>query len=205
MIRKVLSLLAVFSVALLAQAAHAQLGVYGMFTVNRLSVPTYSTTGVAGPEIKSSVDPIGGTFGVYYDVRTYGPVRLGVDVRGVDTTSKQEGISNFNGSGTRIYSFLGGVRGSFHTPVEAIQPYVQMSAGLARTDHGASNTQTATGAPLPLSNDAEFHAYAGLDVHLFPLLDFRAIELGYGGITGGTNGVSSVKSLSTGFVLRFGR
>jgi hypothetical protein len=205
MIRKALSLLAALSLSSLAHTAQAQLGVYGTFSVNRLSVPAFQTTGVSGVETKSSVDPIGGTFGAYYDFKTYGPVRLGVDVRGVDVSAKQQGIDNFNGCGTRIYSALGGVRGSFRPLLKVIQPYAQMSAGLGRTTH-AEPCPNATGGPIPVSNNVEYHAFAGADIHLLPFLDFRAIELGYGGLSiGGTAGTPSLKSLSSGLVFHFSR
>src|SRR5260370_24981948 len=81
----------------------------------------------------NTVDPLGGTGGVYYDFLKLGPVKLGADLRGSILTTKRGAYINFNGPGARIYSVLVGVRGAFQTPVKSLQPYLQISAGLGRT------------------------------------------------------------------------
>jgi hypothetical protein len=174
--------------------AHAQLGAYGTITVNRLSgqqssplaplnANPASCLGVAASSCKvnDSVDPIGGTGGVYYDFKTLGPVRLGVDVRGTVTDSKQGVYTVSRGSGTRIYSMLGGVRASFHTPIKVIKPYIQASAGLGRSDYGLSLTTTP--GKIATVNNLQYEGFAGVDVKLLPYMDFRVVELGYGGLT----------------------
>jgi hypothetical protein len=183
--------------------AHAQLGVYGTITVNRLSgqqssplaplnANPASCAGAAAPgcKVNDSVDPIGGSGGVYYDFKTLGPVRLGVDVRATVTDSKQGVYTISRGSGTRIYSTLGGVRASFHTPIKVIKPYIQFSAGLGRSDYGLaliSSTSTQPG-KIYTFNNLQYEGFAGVDLKLLPFMDFRVVELGYGALNSfGTN------------------
>jgi hypothetical protein len=178
--------------------AHAQLGVYGTISVNRLAgqqssplaplnFDPASCVGVAAPgcKVNNSVDPIGGTGGVYYDFKTLGPVRLGVDVRATVTDSKQGDYTVSRGSGTRIYSTLGGVRASFHTPIKIIKPYIQASAGFGRSDYGfalISSTSTPPG-KISTFNNLQYEGFAGVDLKLLPFMDFRVVELGYGALT----------------------
>jgi len=194
MIRKTVALLAL---SFCAASAHAQLAAYGMVTVARL-------TGIAGSpnaapfaagSLNDNVNPIGGTFGVYYDFKTLGPFRLGIDARGSIMKTERGAEKSSNGGGTRINSGLGGVRGSFHTPVKFIEGYVQASAGIARTNYGLL-------LPSQLQSGFEYHAFAGLQLHVTPYADFRAFEVGYGGIDGGGHNYP-LKSISTGVVFHF--
>lgn len=201
--RKALLLLAAVAVAI-PVSAHAQVGVYGMFTVDRLSnivsspLPLNSTASTFAR--KDTVDPLGGTGGVYYDFLKLGPVKLGADLRGSILSTKRGAYINFNGPGARIYSVLGGVRASFHTPVKSLKPYIQGSVGLGRSDYGLSNT-TSTG-QVVLYNNFEYEGLAGLDIKLLPVLDWRVAEFGYGGLDPfGTNSHNyPIKQVSMGFV-----
>src|SRR5580693_3859417 len=127
-------LLAAFAVALPIASAHAQLGAYGMFTVDRLSNIVSSPEPTTPTDLANTrsnyVNPLGGTGGVYYDFLQLGPVKLGADLRGSILTTRRGAYVNFNGGGARIYSALGGVRGVFRTPVKPLKPYLQLSAGL---------------------------------------------------------------------------
>jgi hypothetical protein len=193
--------------------AHAQLGVYGTVTVNRLTGQQSSPlaplnadpascqgSAAASCQVNDSVDPIGGGGGVYYDFKTLGPVRLGADLRATITDSKQGAFTTSRSSGTRIYSTLGGIRGSFHTPWVPVKPYVQLSLGLGRSDYGLF-TPNSTGKPLTYNN-LQYEGFAGVDVRVLPIMDFRVVELGYGGLTSfGTNGHNyPIGSLSSGVV-----
>jgi len=170
--------------------AHAQLGVYGTVTVKRLTGQQSSPlapanadpadcTGLFAPncEVNNSVDPIGGGGGVYYDFKTFGPIRLGADLRGTITNSNQGAETHFRGQGTRIGSVLGGVRVSFHTPIKIIKPYIQGSVGLGRSDYGLSSTP-----PVVVHNNLQYEGFAGVDLKLLPIMDFRVVELGYGAL-----------------------
>lgn len=185
-------------------SAQAQVGVYGMFTVDRLSniasspLPAPPTN---GPNARlNTADPLGGTGGIYYDFMKLGPVKLGVDARGSILTTKRGANASFNGNGTRIYSALGGIRASFRTKYAPLKPYIQVSAGLGRSDYGLSNT-TATGQGI-IYNNFQYEGLAGLDIKLLPIMDWRVAELGYGGLNpfGTYSHNYPIKQVSMGFV-----
>jgi hypothetical protein len=187
-------------------SASAQVGAYGMFTADQLSniasspIPQNSTT--PANTRSNSVNPLGGTGGVYWDFMKVGPVKLGVDARGSVVTTKRGAYQNFNGSGARIYSVLGGVRAEFHTPVVQLKPYIEGVAGLGRSDYGLVSNNT-TGA-VTVYNNFEWQGLAGVDIKLLPVLDFRLVEFGYGGLnsTGNYGHYYPIKQVSMGFVFR---
>jgi hypothetical protein len=188
--------------------AHAQFGVYGTVTVNRL-------TGIQGSPnatgaVNNSVDPIGGTAGVYYDFMKLGPVRLGADLRGTITNSKQGAYTTSRGAGTRIYSGLGGLRAVFHTPFAPVKPYIQASAGIGRSDYGLltpNTTVTVGGSSAQITGEAihnnfQYEGFAGVDVRVLPVMDFRVVEVGYGALTsfGATGHTYPIGTISSGLV-----
>jgi hypothetical protein len=185
-------------------SAQAQVGVYGMFTVDRLSniasspLPAPATTNANART--NTADPLGGTGGIYYDFKRLGPVTLGADLRGSILTTKRGANVNFNNTGTRIYSVLGGVRAVIHTPIAPLKPYIQGSVGLGRSDYGLSNT-TSNGQVI-LYNNFEYEGLAGLDIKLLPVLDYRVAEFGYGGLNpfGQFSHNYPIKQVSMGFV-----
>ncbi len=209
MLRKAVLFLAAVFVATTV-SAKAQIGVYGMFTVDRLSniassplpLPPNST----GPVFAraNTVDPVGGTGGVYYDFMKLGPVKLGADLRGSIMTTKRGAYLNFNGPGAHIYSVLGGVRGSFQTPVKSLKPYVQISAGLGRSDYGLYSSLPASNQRVPnvIYSNFEYEGLAGLDIKLLPIMDWRVAEFGYGGLDpfGTFSHNYPIKQVSMGFV-----
>jgi hypothetical protein len=200
--KAVLVLAAVTAVA--TASAHAQLGVYGEFTVDRLSnIASSPLPQISSPLANAranTVDPIGGTGGVYYDFMKLGPVKLGADLRGTILTTKRGAYVNFNSGGARIYSALGGVRAVFKTPFVPLKPYIQGSVGLGRSDYGLSNT-TSTGQVI-LYNNFEYEGLAGLDIKLLPIMDWRVAEFGYGGLNpfGANSHNYPIKQVSMGFV-----
>jgi hypothetical protein len=195
MLGKRLLLLAVLGAAPLA---HAQLGVYADFTADRLSGQQSSPQLTAGVAYNNSVNPTGGTFGVFYDFKTFGPVRLGADARFTHITDSRSAQTNSVAAGTHIYSTLGGVRASFHTPIKLLVPYAQLSAGLGRSDFGILTQQKV--------NALEYHVYGGVDYNILPYLGWRVVELGYGGINPVGNGNHNypIANISTGIVFHFG-
>jgi hypothetical protein len=194
-------------------SASAQVGVYGMFTADELSniassplpLPPNSTAPAFARS--NSVNPLGGTGGAYWDFMKLGPVRLGVDARGSILSTKRGAYLNFDGPGARIYSVLGGVRASFHTPIAALKPYIQGSVGLGRSDYGLYVGRPASPAPLPnlVFSNFEWQALAGVDVRLLPMLDWRMVEFGYGGLDpfGTYSHNYPIKQVSSGFVVHF--
>jgi len=209
MLRKAVLLLAAVAVATVS--AQAQVGVYGMFTVDRLSriasSPLPPPPNSSDPVFARSdtVDPLGGTGGVYYDFMKLGPVKLGADLRGSILTTKRGAYINFNGPGAHIYSVLGGVRGSFQTPVKSLKPYLQISMGLGRSDYGLYSGRPASTQPLPniIYNNFQYEGFAGLDIKLLPILDWRVAEFGYGGLDpfGTYSHNYPIKQVSMGFVV----
>src|SRR5271168_378039 len=191
-------------------SAQAQVGVYGMFTVNNLSniasspqpLPPNST----GTDFarSNSVNPLGGTGGVYYDFKKLGPVTLGADLRGSILTTKRGAYVNFDGPGARIYSALGGVRAVFHTKYAPLKPYIQLSAGLGRSDYGLYVGRPASTSPLPnpIFSNFQYEGLAGLDIKVLPILDWRVAEFGYGGLDpfGTYSHNYPIKQVSMGFV-----
>ena len=190
-------------VLLSASAAYAQLSAYGTVTVRRMTDIPYTEGSTAATN--GSFDPVGGTGGVFYDFKTVGPVRLGIDARGSIVNSTQSAYPSANAGGGHIASGLGGLRASFHTPFVPIKPYVQGSIGVARTNFGTQyNTGLATGGisnttGIQLTTHLEYDAFAGVDLTIFPLLDFRVVELGYGAVQG-TGHTYPVGTISTGIV-----
>ena len=178
-----------------APLAHAQVGLYADFTADRLSGLNSSPRDTAGVAYNNSVNPTGGTFGAFYDFKTVGPVRLGADARFTHITDNRSAETNSVAAGTHIYSVLGGVRASVHTPIKVLVPYLQASAGLGRSDYGILTQQKV--------NSLEYHIYAGADLNLFPIVSWRVIELGYGGLEGGSHNYP-IANISTGIVFRFG-
>jgi hypothetical protein len=189
-----------------AVAAHAQFGVYGTYAGDHLSgiqcqatAPQTCANGAA-PGATGPVDPSGFWAGAYYDFKSFGPVRLGLDVRG------GQGHSNKSASGTEggknaaeEYSFLGGARGSFHTKYSWLRPYVSLDGGLTRSD--VSELQH------NFDNYFRVEAFGGVDVRLSSFLDLRPVEVGIGNMNriGNGSGTSSmvVRSIGAGLVLHF--
>ena len=111
-------------------------------------------------------------------------MRFGVDFRGGTMHSNKSATSSAGGSDTTVLdNALLGVRGSFHTPFSWLNPYVQMSAGYARSN-----------ATLPFGttwwrrrrcrgledNYFMYEGFLGFTVHIFPMIDLRPVEVGIG-------------------------
>ena len=198
MIRPTQCLLVFLSAAPLvfaATPARAQVGIYGTVTVQRMSGIAGSPVTAPGVSYNDTVDPLGGTGGVYYDFKDYGPVRLGADVRGSIVTTHRGALKDSNGAGARINSGLAGLRVSLRTPVSYLKPYVEGAAGVGTSNYGVLTGNNG----VELKSNFEYHVYAGLDIRVFPIMDFRAAELGYGGLDGSGHNFP-LKSVSTGVV-----
>jgi hypothetical protein len=102
----------------------------------------------------------------------------------------------------RLNSFMVGARFIAKPIAESFKPYLQVSVGV-----GSSKPPTS---PIHL-NRLQYGIFGGLDYRLAKHVDFRAFELGYGGVTtinsgdfGGTTTFSASRlfSISTGLVFR---
>jgi hypothetical protein len=168
-----------------AAAAHAQAGVYVGYQATQLSgITCFAVAPVVCSSTGGKVNPAGVQAGVYYDFRNIGPMRLGLDFRGGTMHSNKSATSSAGGGDTTVLdNALLGVRGSFHTPISWLSPYVQVSAGYARSNatlpFGESLTTTT---PLPRTEDnfVMYEGFAGLTIHIFPMIDLRPVELGIG-------------------------
>ena len=225
MTRKVLPLVAALALACFTLAARAQYTAYGMVTVEQLSniqsSPLLNTlspppcaagvtqsAGSTCTQYNDSVHPIGFTGGVSRDIRSFGPAMLSVDLRGVIESDKRGAPTLSNGPGVRIYSGLGGLRATFHTPYKWLAAYGQVSAGYGRSNFGVLTNAQLSSTTLPAVytlGNLEYHVYAGAEIKITPVLDFRVFELGYGGLQGFGNYAHNypLYSVSTGVVLHF--
>ncbi len=181
-------------------AARGQLGIYATANGNwfgGITCPSYASPCA---ETDGRVKPFGGNFGAYYDFRSYGPVRFGVDARGAVTGSNKRADSSAGGGNVvREYEVLGGLRATFRTPVHWLRPYAEIAGGFSRNNASGLYTDTVTvnnnlTPPLTQSsvsyNAATYNRYAlvkgfvGLDIPLLPYLSLRPIEIGMGGAFG---------------------
>jgi len=195
-LRKALLLLAVAT--FVTATAPAQLGVYGTFTASRLGNIKSSPEISSSTGVNNDVSPLGGTGGIYYDFFKLGPVKLGADLRGSIVTTKRGAYTNANGGGARINSALFGVRASFHTPVlHSLKPYLQASAGIGSSNYGLLYSNGVT-----LRNNFEYMGFAGVDIPILPIMDFRLVEVGMGGLNpfGNNSHNYSLQSVSSGVV-----
>lgn len=215
-----------------AVAAHAQLGIYGTYSASRLSgidcysaAPVKCTSGAAGavfdattgkyvPTAKGDVNPSGVQGGVYYDFKSYGPVRLGVDLRGGVQRSNKSAVSSGGGQNyTTSDVVLTGVRGSFRTRYTFLSPYAEVLAGYARSNAtepcNASDPNVLICPFQTYDSFVQYEGFVGVDIHVFPFLDLRPVELGIGNMnrigSGTGDGSVGVKTIAAGIVIRLSK
>lgn len=205
------ALSAVAALALTAPlAAHAQIAAYGTVTVQHLGGLSYTSVGntpsyTLVTHTNGTINPIGGTGGIFYNFRQYGPVKVGIDGRFTIATTNHGADPAAAGSGGRLYTVLGGVRTTFPGHFTILAPYAQANFGLGRTDfgNGGATGPSATSGQLQINHGFAYEGLAGLDIHALPALDVRLFELGIGGVSGvsGQTGNHLLESLSFGVVL----
>jgi hypothetical protein len=178
-------------------AARAQFAAYGTISAERLKSITCTDQQNLCASNDGMVRPYGGTLGAFYDFRTYGPVTLGVDARGSFLSSSKSAFSYQGGADlVRHFSVLGGGRATFKTPFKVLRPYVQISAGLGRTN--AVTPPTLPALSLVYENFTQVQGFAGLDLALFQNVDIKAIEFGAGELFGSSS--HSIQSIGIGIV-----
>ena len=173
-------------------AVRAQVGVYGMVSAERIGGFTCATvTGCASSDGKER--PYGGTLGAFYDFRSYGPIRVGADLRATFLNgNKSAELFSASSDLVRHYSGLGGLRATFRTPFKVLNPYAQISGGYGKL-RGSYGTQAS----------AQVQGFAGLDLALFTNVDLRVIEVGAGEIFG--NNSHSIQTIGLGLVFHGSR
>jgi hypothetical protein len=181
---RALSTIIAFVFASSLTIVHAQIGIYGKF--NAVNVSSGASSNYVSPGWFKGV---GG--GVYYDFAHLGPVSLGADVRGDFLFQSPQ----------RYKDVLFGVRLAAKAPVLPIRPYVQGSVGIGGSSHGGLG-----GNGLVYNNKFQYWIIGGVDYTIFPHVDWRVGELGYGHMTGISSGtpVSGINlfTIGTGVVLR---
>ncbi len=178
--------------ALCTTTAHAQFGVFGTITGQRIGgVACTQTTGSGVGTCTSGTTtdkPYGANFGGYYEFRSFGPVRVGAVIRGgVLNTNKDPGAGIASTDLIREYTALGGVRASTGTPIKWIRPFAEVVAGYDKFGPVyAYNTYT------------KVEGVVGVDVPVASFMDIRAIELGAGALFGPSS--HSTQSIGAGLV-----
>jgi hypothetical protein len=178
--------------------AQAQVGVYGTYSASRLSgITCFATAPAACSSGGGVVSPSGLQGGVYYDFKSYGPVRLGGDLRyGSFHSNKSASSASGGKNSTNANTVLAGVRATFKTPFVPLKPYVEAAGGWTRSD--------VTEVAHTYDNFAQYEVFAGADIKVLPIVDVRAIALGIGNMnrfgTGTGPGSVAVKTIAAGLV-----
>lgn len=187
------------------------MGVYAGYQATELSGITCFDPQNACSSKNGKIYPSGLQAGIYWDFRNIGPMRLGVDFRGGTMHSNKSATSSAGGNDTTILdNALLGVRGSFHTHFSWLNPYVQVSAGYARSNATLPISTGLVTTPLPRAEDnfLMYEGFAGVTVRIFPMIDLRPVEVGIGnmnrfGTTPTEDGPSSIGVKSIGAAVVF--
>lgn len=196
--------IALFSAALAAlccaPALHAQLGLYATVTGERTSGITCVDPQKTCASNDGAVRPYGTTFGAYYEFRSLGPVRLGVDARGsITNTNKPADYYNASTDKDRHYAALGGLRISSGSLLFHMRPYAGVDGGFARL-----NVDGFTQVPAKdYRNYTQVQGSVGIEVPLFSGIELRPIEFTGGEIFGPVSHTTG--SISAGIAFRFSR
>jgi hypothetical protein len=173
---KLSRLLALLLVMFAPLCLHAQLGLYGAFTVQNLGAPN-----------NNGYSFYGGTFGAYLASGRLAILSLGVDLRGSFT----------RGAGDSFDSGAIGPRLALNTHILPIQPYVEGTVGLGSLNLAGGSSSNGV--------RFEYQLLGGLDFTVLPRVDWRVAEYSYGGLSSVNGDNFHPKSLSTGIVLRLPR
>ena len=186
LLRKCLPVFAAFA-ALSSPAVHAQFGVFGTVTGERIGgVACAQSTGNGVGTCTSGTTtdkPYGSNFGLYYDFRSLGPVRYGVIFRGgVLNTNKDPGANISSTNLIREYEAMGGVHAQGPTPIHWLHPFGEVVGGYSKF-----------GPVYAYSNYTKVQATLGGDISVAPFMDIRVIELSAGALFGpSTHGTQSI-------------
>ncbi len=161
--------------------AHAQVAVYGNFDYTRYTDHSLSQT----------TNFYGGGVGVYDDFLHIGPLRAGFDVRG----------DLLSGNKARYRDLLGGVRVAAKAPLVPIKPYAQFSVGAGGPQYTGGLAAGISSAPY--RTKFTYEVLGGVDFTILPHVDFRAVEAGYGRVSG-VNGSQAGNPASTLITIRSG-
>jgi hypothetical protein len=150
---KPLRLLALLLFGISPIALHAQLGLYGGFTVQNPGVPP-----------ATGYQFYGGTFGAYLASGQLAILNVGLDLRG---SFAKNGSDSFNSGAI-------GPRVALNLHVIPLHPYLEATAGLGNLNISEASTNTTR---------FEYQFLGGLDFTVFPRIDWRVAEFSYGGLS----------------------
>jgi hypothetical protein len=155
---------------------HAQLGLYAGLTVQNPSI-----------QGNNSYDLYGGTLGAYLASGHLAILNLGVDLRGSFTRS----------SGNSFNTGAIGPRLGLNLHIIPLHPYVEATVGLASVNFQGGSPNNGI--------SFEYQLIGGLDVTVFPRIDWRVAEFSYGGVSVPNSDSYHPKTLTTALVLRLPR
>ncbi len=158
---------------LCGSAARAQIALYGNFEATNLNGAQFNAN-------NTSSWVTGGTFGLYDDFYSFGPVKFGTDVRGSVLSSDSKSLNKI----------LVGVRLAVKPPVLPIKPYVQLNGGVASLSQGSYKP----------GYKLAYEVNGGVDLTFLPHVDWRMVEVGGGEIS---DVAGSQFHVATGLVFRF--
>lgn len=173
---KLLPLFLLCILGLLPLSLQAQLGLYGGFTAQNLGVP-----GNNGYVL------YGGTLGAYLASGELAILNVGIDVRASSTRS----------GGTSLTSGAIGPRVGLNLHIVPLHPYVEATAGLASLNYQGGSPSDGT--------KFEYQVLGGVDFTIFPRVDWRVFEFGYGGLSVPNESSYHPKTFTTAIVLRLPR
>jgi hypothetical protein len=151
-------------------AARAQAGVYAGFAASDYHVPNVGWQ-------------YGPLFGVYYQPWGAPFLRAGLDVR-----------ASLLGSGSeKVDSILVGPRVQIHPHVVPVMPYAEILIG-------GSHVNVGQGSAVIDKTGAEYQVVGGIDMTIFPRLDWRIAEVSWGSVQNA--GDVKPATVTTGLVLR---
>lgn len=184
--RKLRAVLVLIALGLCATTGRAQIGAYVNFNAQHIDSSARNISDTAG-SLSDGVWVFGPQFGFYDDFMHLGPVHLGSDFRG----------SILSHDNAKFNNGMAGVRASVHTVALPISPYVEASAGIAGFNYGRKQEMTKI---------LQYELSGGVDVTIFPRVDWKLVEIGGGGLTTfgkGQGGANGTFHISTGLALRF--
>jgi hypothetical protein len=154
----------------------AQTAIYATFTAGKLNV--------------AGTDWIyGGQAGIYHDFQPIPMLHLGLDGRAQILDKGQ----------TKLISGMAGPRVAIKPWAIPIRPYVEALFGVGHVEFNPANVSSPDATS---ETDFEYQFVGGLDLTLFPHIDWRMGEFSYGGVSGLSQCLHP-KTASTGLVVRF--
>lgn len=151
---KLFRLLVLSLFVFLPLSLHAQVGLYGSFTVQNMGIP--NSPGIVF---------YGGTFGAYLAGKQFAFLNVGADLRG--SFARDAGSSFDTGSiGPRV---------ALNMHVVPIQPYVEGTVGVGHLNFGVGSSINGP--------TFEYQVLGGVDWAVLPRVNWRIWELSYSGLS----------------------